>query len=113
MATPVHFLQHTTVIMPLGSTIWSPASIVLVITFILAVIVAGCLFMPKEVRPISEFPESYKLGESAKASGGAPTEKSPVVISFAQWLERSFIVVAALCFALICWLYYQIGRAHV
>ena len=29
------------------------------------------------------------------------------VLSFAQRLERSSIVVAALCFALICWLYYH------
>ena len=107
VATPGHFLQGTTGIMTLGSTIWSPASIILVITFILAVIVAGCLFMPKEIRPISEFPESYKLGESAKAPDDAPPEKRPIVISFAQRLERSFIVVAALCFALICWLYYH------
>ena len=107
VATPGHFLQATTGIMTLGSTIWSPASIILVITFTLAVIVAGCLFMPKEIRPISEFPESNKLGESANASDGAPPEKGPVGISFAQWLERSFIVVAALCFALICWLYYH------
>jgi short-chain fatty acids transporter len=107
VATPGHFLQQTTGIMTLGSTIWSPASIVLVITFTLAVIVAGCLFMPKEIRPISEFPESYKLGESAKASGDAPPEKLSVEISVAQRLERSFIVVAALCFALVCWLYYH------
>lgn len=107
VATPGHFLQETTGIMTLGSTIWSPASIVLVITFTLAVIVAGCLFMPKEVRPISEFPESYKLGESAKASGDAPPEKPHVGINFAQRLERNFIVVAALCFALVCWLYYH------
>jgi short-chain fatty acids transporter len=107
VATPGHFLQGTTGIMTLGSTIWSPASIILVITFIIAVIVAGFLFMPKEIRPISEFPESFKLGESTKASGDPPPEKSHVGISFAQRLERSFIVVAALCFALICWLYYH------
>src|SRR5499426_41223 len=107
VATPGHFLQQTTGIMTLGSTIWSPASIVLVITFIIAVIIAGYLFMPKNIRQISEFPESYKLGESAITSGDAPPEKSPVGISFAQRLERSFIVVAALCFALICWLYYH------
>ncbi len=107
MATPGHFLQQTTGIMTLGSTIWSPASIILVITFILAVIVAGRLFMPKNVRQISEFPESNKLGESAAASDDASPEKPLVALSFAQWLERSSIVVAALCFALICWLYYH------
>jgi short-chain fatty acids transporter len=107
MATPGHFLQQTTGIMTLGSTIWSPASIILVIGFTLAVIVAGCLFMPKKVRPISEFPESNKLDEPAKASEEASPEKPLVVLSFAQRLERSSIVVAALCFALICWLYYH------
>lgn len=107
MATPGHFLQQTTGIMTLGSTIWSPASIILVITFILAVIVAGYLFMPKNIRQISEFPESNKLGESAAAFEDAQPEKPLVALSFAQWLERSSIVVAALCFALICWLYYH------
>jgi short-chain fatty acids transporter len=107
MATPGHFLEQTTGIMTLGSTIWSPASIILVITFTIAVIVAGCLFMPKKVRPISEFPESNKLDETAKASEEASPEKPKVVLSFAQRLERSSIVVGALCFALICWLYYH------
>jgi short-chain fatty acids transporter len=107
MATPGHFLQQTTGIMTLGSTIWSPASIILVISFTLAVIVAGCLLMPKKIRPISEFPESNKLDEPAKASEEASPEKPLVVLSFAQRLERSSIVVAALCFALICWLYYH------
>jgi short-chain fatty acids transporter len=107
MATPGHFLQQTTGIMTLGSTIWSPASIILVITFTIAVIVAGCLFMPKKIRPISEFPESNKLDEPGKASDEAPPEKPLVALSFAQRLERSSIVVVALCFALICWLYYH------
>src|SRR5262245_46613241 len=107
MATPGHCLQQTTGIMTLGSTIWSPASIILVITFIIAVVVAGYMFMPKEIRPISEFPESYKLGESANASDDLPPEKTVVALSFAQWLERSSIVVAVLCLALICWLYYH------
>jgi len=107
MATPGHFLQQTTGVMTLGSTIWSPASIILVIGFTLAVIVAGCLFMPKKIRPISEFPESNKLDEPSKHSDETPPEKSLVVLSFAQRLERSSIVVAALCFALICWLYHH------
>jgi len=105
MATPGHFLQETTGIMTLGSTIWSPASIILVITFTLAVIVAGCLFMPKAIRPISEFPESDKLGERPAALDDALPAKTVVTLSIAQRLERSPIVVAVLCFALLCWLY--------
>ncbi|MFN0085965.1 MAG: TIGR00366 family protein [Blastocatellia bacterium] len=104
MATPGHFLQDTTGLMTLRSTIWSPAAIILVIAFILAVIVAGCLFMPRATRPISEFPESDKLGEAA-ASDAAPAETVPVAPSVAQRLERSPIVVAVMCFALLCWLY--------
>lgn len=107
MATPGHFLQETTGIMTLGSTIWSPAAITLVIVFILAVIVAGCLFMPKAIRPISEFPESEKLGEPAAAPDDAPMEEAVVAPSPAQRLERSSVIVAILCFALICWLYYH------
>src|SRR5262245_25867627 len=56
MATPGHFLQQTTGIMTLGSTIWSPASIILVITFIIARVVAGYIFMPKKIRPSSDIP---------------------------------------------------------
>lgn len=107
MATPGHFLQQTTGVMPLSSTIWSPASIILVITFIPAVIIAGYLFMPKNIRQISEFPESNKLGESAAAPDDATLEKPVAAPTFAQWLERSSIVVVALCFALACWLYYH------
>jgi len=105
MATPGHFLQETTGIMTLSSTIWSPAATILVITFTFAVIVAGCLFMPKAIRPISEFPESYKLGDAAGASHDAQQEKTDATLSVAQRLERSPIVVAILCFALGCWLY--------
>ncbi len=105
VATPGHFLQETTGIMTLSSTIWSPASIILVITFTLAVIVAGCLFMPKAIRPISEFPESDKLGDGAGPADGAPPKNAVATLSIAQRLERSPVVIAVLCFALICWLY--------
>ncbi len=105
VATPGHFLQETTGIMTLASTIWSPASIILVLVFTLAVIVAGCLFMPKAVRPISEFPESDKLGAQAVVSDDAPEENAAVTLSFAQRLERSSVIILILCFALICWLF--------
>jgi short-chain fatty acids transporter len=107
MATPGHFLQETTGIMTLGSTIWSPAAITLVVVFTLAVIVAGCLLMPEVIRPISEFPESDKLGERPAATVDTLPENPVVTLSLAQRLERSFMVIAALCFALVCWLYYH------
>ena len=105
MATPGHFLEKTTGLMPLSSTIWSPASIVHVIAFAIAVIVAGCLFMPKKTRPVSEFPEAYKLGDpdtpggdsASKESDSSRIEIDTPKVSFAQRLERSPIVIVPLC----------------
>ena len=115
MATPGHFLEKTTGLMPLSSTIWSPASIVHVIAFAIAVIVAGCLFMPKKTRPVSEFPEAYKLGDpdtpsgesAAKESDSSRIEIDKPKVSFAQRLERSPMVIVPLCAALVAWLYYH------
>jgi len=50
MATPGHFLEETTGIMPLSTTIWAPATIILVVSFIIVVIIAGVVFMPKKIR---------------------------------------------------------------
>ncbi len=107
MATPGHFLEATTGIMPLGSTIWAPAAIIHVIVFLAAVIVAGCLFMPQKGRPISEFPESGKLVEPVAPPEGALSGEVVSRLSIAQRMERSSIVIAPLCLALICWLYYH------
>lgn len=107
VATPGHFLESTTGIMSLGSTIWSPAAIVLVLVFIVAVIVAGCVFMPKVIRPISQFPESDKLGDRSTISDDANPQTVLPSSGIAQGLERSFFITAVLSFALICWLYYH------
>ncbi len=55
VATPGHFLESTTGIMPLSTTIWAPASIILVVSFTLAVMVVGVVLMPATVRPVSMF----------------------------------------------------------
>jgi short-chain fatty acids transporter len=111
MATPGHFLEKETGIMPLSSTIWAPAAIVHVLVFLVGVIIAGCLLMPKQIRRISEFPESDKLADSTagadehrKTSEGSPPTPP---LSIAQWLEKSPLVVAPLCVALGYWLYYH------
>ncbi len=120
MATPGHFLEQTTGIMPLSSTIWAPAAVILVAVFLCAVITAGYLLMPKRVQQISEFPESNKIAESAMTSsddtekdepGGDDilkverVERPKVKLSFAKRLEASPLVVATLCLALLGWLY--------
>ncbi len=100
MATPGHFLEKTTGVMPLGTTIWAPATIVLVITFVIAVVVAGVTLMPKKVRPISEF-------HAAGASVIEPVdeEKPPSHQTAAIWMEHSPLVVAPLIIMLLGWLY--------
>jgi short-chain fatty acids transporter len=107
MATPGHFLEATTGIMALRSTIWSPAAIIHIVVFLAAVIAAGCLFMPKRARPVSEFPESDKLVELTPPPEGAPADRTAVRLSVAQRMEQSPIVIAPLCLALVAWLYYH------
>jgi short-chain fatty acids transporter len=104
VATPGHFLEKTTGVMPLSTTIWAPATIVLVITFMAATIAAGCLLMPRRVRPISEFPEVTILGEETSA----PRRSAPVAqAGLAQWLEQSPLVMAPLAVMLAGWLYHH------
>jgi short-chain fatty acids transporter len=100
MATPGHFLEQTTGIMPLSTTIWSPAAIILVITFVIATIITGCVFMPKKTRQVSEFPEAVASVTAPPASATAPAPRT-----LAGRMEHSFWVVAPLVLALVVWLY--------
>ena len=102
MATPGHFLEETTGIMPLSTTIWAPATIVLVITFLIATIIAGVFLMPKNVRPISQFAAS-------EASVVEPVDEPlpPGKRTAAMWMERSPLVMIPLTIMLLTWLYYH------
>jgi short-chain fatty acids transporter len=104
VATPGHFLEKTTGIMPLSTTIWAPATLVLVVTFTAATVVVGCLLMPRRVRPLSAFPEVSILGESGKA---AAQQGTPAPRGLAQWLEQSPLVMAPLALMLAGWLYHH------
>jgi short-chain fatty acids transporter len=103
VATPGHFLEQTIGIIPLSRTIWSPAAIIHEVTFTAAVILAGIWLMPKNVRPISHFPESAKVAEPvptkilASRTWSEQVETKPyfamllVLIMFA-WLWYHFAV---------------------
>ena len=105
MATPGHFLEQTTGIMPLTTTIWSWAAIILVITFTTATIIAGTLLMPKRIRPVSQFSEATaSVTDGAKAVLVTPA--GPIKpMSFAERLEHSALVMAPLTFMVGVWLY--------
>lgn len=107
MATPGHFLEKTTGIMPLSSTIWSPAAIVLVVTFTIATMVAGCVLMPRRVRPISEFSESDSVGDSAATAHDPSAAPAPIGAGLAKRLEHSSLVMAPLAIMLALWLYHH------
>ena len=104
MATPGHFLENATGVMPLSTTIWSPAAVVLVVTFTLAVMVVGCLFMPRNTRPISEFiPESQT--DTAPAAAG--TDCVDPGEGLARRMEHSRLVMAPLMLMLVAWIHHH------
>ena len=98
MATPGHFLEKTTGVISLASTIWAPASIIMEISYMLLVIVVGCLLMPKVYRPLSQFPEAHKLAEEE-----LPGEIAPQ--NFSERMERNSLMLGVLSLALLAWLY--------
>ena len=103
MATPGHFLEKTTPVMPLTTTIWSPAAIVLVLTFTTATALVGVLFMPKKVRPLSHFPDAARTLEGATVVEA----RLPAHLTFAQRLEHSRLMMAPLALMLAAWLYHH------
>lgn len=100
MATPGHFLEGTVGILPLSSTIWSPAAIIHEIAFTIALITVGCLLMPKNRRPLSMFPEANKLAQPVEQAAEAAQ-------NFSERLERNSIMAILLSIALLAWLYFH------
>lgn len=100
VATKGHFLESTIGVVPLTATIWSPAAIIQVVVFTLAVMVVGCLLMPKKIRPLSDYPDASKLADPA------PTEEEQAV-TYSERLERSSLTTLILCAALFGWLIFH------
>lgn len=105
MATPGNFLEQQAGVMPLTTTIWSPAAIVLVITFTAAVVLVGVTFMPKNIRQVSEFPQATRVVEEEHASGAAEAAKGAQTM--AQRLERNPLVIVPLALGLAGWIYHH------
>jgi short-chain fatty acids transporter len=98
MATPGHFLESSFGVLPLRTTIWSPAAIIHTLVFAVALITIGCLLMPKNKRPLSAFPETLKLAEPDVI------EDTPAR-NFSEKLEQSSIIALIFCVGLAAWLY--------
>jgi short-chain fatty acids transporter len=100
VATPGHFLEKTIGIIPLSTTIWSPAAIIHEIVFTITVIIAGCWLMPKEGKSISLFPDAVKLTEQTEVE----KEES---LTASQRMERNSLFTILLCAMLAGWLYFH------
>jgi short-chain fatty acids transporter len=100
MATPGHFLEKTTGVMPLSTTIWAPATIILVVSFLIVTMIAGVVLMPKNVRPISQF-AAAEASVVEQVDDDVPKEKQTA----AMWMERSPLIMAPLTLMLLAWLY--------
>jgi short-chain fatty acids transporter len=104
--TPGHFLEKTTGLMPLGTTIWAPASLAMIGLFLLALMAAARLLHPKTPALVSTFPDAYQLAEPLVPPGAEPT--TPVAApleSYSNRLERNQLPTLVLSLALGFWLY--------
>ncbi|MBM4382113.1 MAG: short-chain fatty acid transporter [Deltaproteobacteria bacterium] len=99
VATPGHPLEASIGVLPLATTIGSPAAIAHVCAYMLACIGAGVFFMPKQPRPVSQFPGTAKLGEPVVGDGDDAGR------SFAERLERTSFASVVFIAALAAWLW--------
>lgn len=106
MATPGNFLEQQAGVMPLSTTIWSPAAMILVPSFMAAVVLVGVVFMPKRPRQVSEFPQAQRVIDSGRQAD-AEEEKPRSAMTFAQRLEYNPIVIVPLALALAGWIYHH------
>jgi short-chain fatty acids transporter len=100
VATQGHFLQETIGLIPLSTTIWSPAAILHEVAFTVVSIAAGCWLMPKKCRQISEFPASGELAKPLELDRGRGNE----ALSLSERLERSPAITLAISVVLAGWL---------
>jgi len=100
VASSGHFLQQIIGIVPLSTTIWSPAALIHEMAYAAIAILAACRLMPKTCRPISTFPNSAELARPVEPLVAETREQ----LSFSQRLERSPFVALALCAMAGAWL---------
>lgn len=105
VATPGHFLEKTTGVMPLSTTIWAPAAVILVATFTLAVIVLGVVLMPNKPRPISMFVKDDAYAEDVNAPPATAAAGADSGVGLAHFLENTRLVMLPLALMLVGWLY--------
>jgi short-chain fatty acids transporter len=111
MNTPGHFLESTTGLMPLRTTIFAPASLAFIAAFLVVTFVAARLLLPRHPRLVSTFPDSYRLAEPLRPADAEPRTpgRSGEDESFSERLERRSVPTLVLCLSLVGWLAYHFG----
>ena len=112
MTSEANFLAETTEVMPLSTTIWSPAAITMVVSFIVVNILVGIWFMPRNAKQLSTFPESEKMAETAMSAEFAGKQAIHANYTFAQKMERTSFTLIPMWIALVSWLVYHFGTMN-
>lgn len=114
MNTPGHFLEKQIGLLPLSTTIWAPATLVFIVTFFLAIIVAARFLHPSRPQPLSQFPDALKLAEPLLVIAEAePIDHAAPVSTLSGRVEKSSLPVAILVAALAAWVFYHFGVKHL
>ena len=100
IATEGHFLEKLIGVIPLSRTIWSPAAILDVGLYTIAVMIAGTLLMPKSHHPLANYPGALQATQSVSLPADGPD-------TFTARLERKSYTAVILTGALLVWLWYH------
>ena len=112
MNTPGNFLEKTTGLMPLRTTIFAPAALVFVVAFLLALFVTARLLHPRNPRAISGFREAWQLGEDPGPAAAPDVPAIPGASTFSERVERHPLPTLLLSAALAGWLVYHFTVAN-
>jgi short-chain fatty acids transporter len=108
MNTPGHFLESTTGLMPLRSTIFTPAAVTFVIVFLLSLLALSRMLLPRAPALISSFPDSYRLAEPLQPAEPEPMTRPALdSTTVSEKIEGHSAPILVLCLALAGWLYYH------
>jgi short-chain fatty acids transporter len=111
MNTPGNFLESTTGLMPLRTTIFAPATLLFVAGFLIALFFTAHFLLPRHGRLLSHYPEAWRLGEEPGPQPADTSDESPSTESFSQRVERSPLPIMTLALALAGWLVYHFAFA--
>lgn len=110
MNTPGHFLQDLTGLMPPATTIFAPATLVFLPLFLVSSYIAARLLLPRNPRPISQFPKACALADAAAEAAAERTRRAdePAATPAAR-LESRRLPTAVLALGLAGWLAYHVA----